>query len=197
MTDAFERPDVGGVAWRDQADGRPPQVELAVPAAQRINDSTRRLMAVLRSSVPVRTVLFVLPPLVLPPLAFDLSFGATLVVALLLLWLAAAAAVLATVMFDGSDALALRSIDRRLQELGAPAAAAERDALMAIGAQLDGLSDRVDALAAVSAPRAAAAPTGDHRPQEHWSTPQGVGHYERYDHEVASGSPWSHPRWQP
>lgn len=180
------------------------EIERAVPASQQLQDSVRRVATVVRSSVPLRTVAFVLPPLVLP-LALGFSFGATLAVALLLLWLAAASATLATLMFDGSDQLALRSIERRLEQLAGTgtsdgATASENtEALMAIGAQLDAMSDRLDELVEASAPpKPPAPPASDraHRPQEHWSTSQGGDQNDRYDHDVVSDRPWSPPRWQ-
>ncbi|MBW3604679.1 MAG: hypothetical protein KY460_07165 [Actinobacteria bacterium] len=196
MTDAFQRPeaDAASIAREDG------EIERAVPASQQLQDSVQRVATVVRSSVPLRTVAFVLPPLVLP-LALGLSFGATLAVALVLLWLAAASATLATLMFDGSDQLALRAIERRLEQLAGTgtfegATASENtEALMAIGAQLDAMSDRLDELVAASAPPAAA-PDRLHRPPEHWSTSQGGEQNDRYDRDVVSERPWSQPRWQ-
>lgn len=196
VTDAFQRPEADAASVVRE-DG---EIERAVPASEQLQDSVRRVATVVRSSVPLRTVAFVLPPLVLP-LALGLSFGATLAVALLLLWLAAAAATLATLMFDGTDHLALRSIERRLEQLGGTGtsegtvASENTEALMAIGAQLDAMSDRLDELVAASAPSAATSDT-PHRPQEHWSTSQGGDQNDRYDHDVVSERHWSQPRWQ-
>jgi hypothetical protein len=172
----------------------PDEIEDAVPVTQRLRVAVARLAANVRSSVPLRTALFVLPPLVLPALAFDLSLGAALVVSVLLLWLAGAAGVVATMMFEGSDQLALRAIERRLDELPAAGRAADDEALLAVGAQLDALNDRLDELAAHR--RGAADLAVEHRPQEQWSGPEEVAQNERYDHDVETGRHWSPPRWE-
>lgn len=218
MTDAFHRPNVGAAAWRAQSSdsdsggpaiigGEPGtvsarprggEIERAIPAGQQIADSLRRVVTIVRSSVPLRTVVFVLPPVLLP-LALGLPLGNALVVTLLLLWLAGAAAVLATVMFDGSDQLALRAIERRLDKLADAPLSSDNEALMAIGAQLDAMSDRIDELgsAAASAPeQPSPAPDMHHRPQEHWSSAPGGDHNDRYDYDVVPERPWSRPRWQ-
>jgi len=172
----------------------PDEIEEAVPATQRVREAVARLTATVRASVPLRTALFVLPPLVLPALAFDLSLGGALVVSVLLLWLAGAAGVVATMMFEGSDQLALRAIERRLDELPAAGRAADDEALLAVGAQLDALNDRLDDLAAGR--RGAPDPALEHRPQEQWSTSEEVAENDRYDHDVESGRHWSPPRWE-
>lgn len=105
------------------------------------------------AGVTIRTVLFVLLPFVLPPLAFDLTVGETIVVALLLLWLAAAAAVLASIIVDGNDQVALRAIDRRLVRLTERRDDGAGETLLAIGGQLDVLTDRIEELAASVVPR--------------------------------------------
>jgi hypothetical protein len=114
--------------------------------------------------------------------------------------------VVATMMFEGSDQLALRAIERRLDELPSPATGrpADDEALLAVGAQLDALNDRLDELTAATrtpAPQPAAQRRSpeeavDHRPQEHWSTSEEVDQYVRYDHDVVSGRHWSPPRWE-
>ena len=162
--------------------------------AQRLREAVARLTPRVRASVPLRTALFVLPPLVLPAVAFNLSLGAALVVSVLLLWLAAAAGVVATMMFDGSDQLALRAIDRRLDQLPLAGRAADDEALLAVGAQLDALNDRLDELTAGW--HGVADPAMDHRPQEQWSTSEDVPQNDRYDHDVGSGRHWSPPRWE-
>lgn len=172
------------------------EVEDAVPAGQQLRESIQRLASGVGRSVPLRTVLFLLPPLVLPPLAFDLSPGAAIVVALLLLWLAGAAGVLATLMFEGSDHLALRAIERRIDQLPAGGTSQVDDALIAVGAQLDKLGDRVDELSQQVA-AGASAPGQVHRPPEHWSTRQDAAHYDRESAAAAAQRHWSDPRWQP
>ena len=163
----------------------PDEIEDAVPATQRLREALTGISATVRASVPLRTALFVLPALVLPALAFDLSLGAALVVSVLLLWLAGAAGVVATMMFEGCDLLALRAIERRLDELPAVGRAGDDEALLAVGAQLDALNDRLDELTAER-----------HRPQEQWSTSEEVAQNDRYDHDVVSGRHWSQPRWE-
>lgn len=219
MTDAFQRPDGGAAAWRLQASDRSrdgaragredsgtqvagrggSEIETAVPAGQQLGDSLRRVTTMVRSSVPVRTVAFVLPPLVLP-LALGLSLGATLAVALLLLWLAAAAAVLTTMMFEGSDQLALRAIERRLDRLaeGSSSTGTDTEAIMAIGVQLDAMGDRLDELVSGASLASRPPTTSDmtHRPQEHWSSARGGDQNDRYDHDVEPERHWSQPRWQ-
>jgi hypothetical protein len=86
LTDAYERPADGAAAWAAQASdpnangarsvrdeparsfagGRGSEIERAVPAGQQLADSLRRVVTIVRSSVPLRTLLFVLPPLALP-----------------------------------------------------------------------------------------------------------------------------------
>ncbi len=191
-------------------------IEESLPASARLRAALEGASARVRRSVPLRSALFVLPPLLLPP-ALGLSLGASLVATLLLLWLAAAAALLATIMFDGSDQLALRAIDRRLQALEAPAGTSAvaaptsasgaqapavastggppgdtEDALLAIGSQLDRLNDRLDELATAGA---GAHRPDDHRPAEQWSGQphpgQDVG--TAPDRGVRQ---WGEPRWQ-
>ena len=178
-------PDDAGSDADASARRAPDEIEDAVPATQRLREALTGISATVRASVPLRTALFVLPPLVLPALAFDLSLGAALVVSVLLLWLAGAAGVVATMMFEGSDQLALRAIERRLDELPASGRAGDDEALLAVGAQLDALNDRLDELAAER-----------HRPQEQWSTSEEVAQNDRYDHDVVSGRHWSQPRWE-
>lgn len=179
---------------RDAAARRAPdEIEDAVPPTQRLRDEVARLAATVRASVPLRTALFVLPPLVLPAVAFDLSLGAALVVSVLLLWLAGAAGVVATMMFEGSDQLALRAIERRLDQLPVAGRAPDDEALLAVGAQLDALNDRLDEL---TADRRAMDPAVDHRPQEQWPTSEDVPQNDGYDHDVGSGRHWSPPRWE-
>jgi hypothetical protein len=179
---ALDPPDADGDARRP----RHHEIEEAMPASVQLRMAFERASSRVRGSVPLRTGLFVLPPLLLP-LALGLSLATSLVVTLLLLWLAAAAGLLATIMFDGSDQLALRAIDRRLQALEAsgsvsapasagpaagrgvapaPRAGDTEDALLAIGSQLDRLNDRLDDLAL---PRDRAHRPDDHRPDEQWS----------------------------
>lgn len=184
VADQHPRDGRGAVDPSDTGDHAPAphhEIEESVPASAQLRAAFERAAARVRRSVPLRTALFVLPPLLLPP-ALGLPLGASLVVTLLLLWLAAAAALLATIMFDGSDQLAVRAIDRRLQALEAsggtagptsapqatPAgtAADVEDALLAIGSQLDRLNDRLDDLAA---DRSRADRPDGHRPAEHWA----------------------------
>ena len=185
-------PDVASDADRS-ARRAPDEIEDAVPAAQRLREAGTRVWATVRASVPLRTALFVLPPLVLPALAFDLSPAAALVVSVLLLWLAGAAGVVATMMSEGSDQLALRSIERRLDRLTPSGRAGDDEALLAVGSQLDALNDRLDEL---SAGQRAAGSSVPHRPQEQWSMPEEVAQNDRYDHDVVSGRHWSPPRWE-
>lgn len=188
-------PDADAPPERDPVARRAPdEIEDAVPATRRLRDALARLMATVRASVPLRSALFVLPPLVLPALAFDLSLGAALVVSVLLLWLAAAAGVVATMMFDGSDQLALRAIERRLDQLPVGGRAADDEALLTVGTQLDALNDRLDELTPVR--HRTGAPAIDHRPQEQWSTPEDVPQNDRYDHDVGPGRHWSPSRWE-
>jgi len=185
--------DVGSDADRSVRRA-PDEIEDAVPAAQRLREAGARVSATVRASVPLRTALFVLPPLVLPALAFDLSPAAALVVSVLLLWLAGAAGAVATMMFEGSDQLALRAIERRLDRLPLSGRAGDDEALLAVGSQLDALNDRLDEL---TAEWRAAGSAGPHRPQEQWSTSEEVAQNDRYDHDVVSGRHWSPPRWEP
>lgn len=190
-------PTAEDVAAQDRAAARreADEIEETVPAGQRLRESATRLLASVRRSVPLRTVLFVLPPLVLPALAFDLSLGGAIAVTLLLLWVAAAAGAVATMMFDGSDQLALRAIERQLGAASGGNRPGDDEALLAVGAQLDALNDRLDHM---EAGRRRAAPEGavDHRPQEHWSTAREVDQYEGYDQDVVEGPHWSPPRWE-
>lgn len=176
---------LGAPAPDDPPVPRHHEVEERVPAVVQLRAAAERAAVRVRRSVPLRTTLFVLPPVLLP-LALGLSLGPSLVVTLLLLWLAAATGLLATLMFDGSDQLALRAIDRRLQALEAsrgtalaaspsqegpgpaPAAGDTEDALLAIGTQLDRLNDRLDELTPDTA-RGRPHRTDDHRPAEQWS----------------------------
>jgi hypothetical protein len=125
--------------WRKAA-------ERLAPLVVRLRSSAEWLVGTIRRSVPLRTVLLLLPPLVLPGLAFDLSVGAVLVVALLLVWVAAAAGLFAAMTLDGRQQLTLRSIERRLEQLRGDKPASDGDALLAVGERLDALGDRIDAL---------------------------------------------------
>ena len=149
------------------------------------------------------------------PFALGLPTGATLALIVLLAWLAGAAAVLATMMFDGSDQLALRAIERRLDQLVQSPLSTDNEALMALGAQLDAMSDRLDMIGERvdtmsdrrdtlshrraeqgAAVRRQTMPDMHHRPQEHWSPSPGGDHNERYDIDVVPERPWSRPEWQ-
>ncbi|HSK97925.1 MAG TPA: hypothetical protein VK891_14980, partial [Euzebyales bacterium] len=185
-------------------------VEPAVPAGQQIRDSITRVISVVRRSIPLRTVLFLLPPLALPALAFDLSVASTLLVSLTLLWLAVASAVFCMMMLEGNQQLALRSVDHRRDREAADTGDATtgrggttddelQEALLAIGAQLDTLSDAVAALGE----NTAGTPADDqveilsHRPQEqHWSTSPGDEHYDRYGQTAVPDTNWSESRWR-
>ncbi|HSK89990.1 MAG TPA: hypothetical protein VK875_01630 [Euzebyales bacterium] len=202
------------------ADERPPrrrgapregavEIERTVAPGARLRAAGQRVWSTVRRSVPLRTLLFVLPPLVLPPLAFGLSLGATVMVALTLLWLAAAAGVFATMMMEGGEHVALRAIERRLEDIAAagraggpgPASPAGdeslQEALMAIGAQLDALDDRVAALG-----RPAEGPDRDpvrvlsHRPQEHWPDAARDEQYDRYGRTAVPDRNWGESRWR-
>ncbi|HEX6256452.1 MAG TPA: hypothetical protein VFZ70_11665 [Euzebyales bacterium] len=179
--------------------GEPEEIETPVSAGERVRGTVDAALTALRSSVPVRTVLLLLPPLFLPPLVFDLSFGATLLVWLLLLWLVGATAVVTTLMADGADLLAMRAIGRHLEQLAAgvqrPAERpADDEALLVVGEQLDALNDRLDALD-TRHPTSGAGPI-DHRPPEQWSGSRGVADNDGDHHDVAHGRHWSSPRWQ-
>lgn len=182
----------------------PDEIEETIPAVERLRAAALRLWATTRSSVPVRTALFLLPPLVLPVLALDLSLGAALAVTLLLLWLAAAAGIVATLMFDGSDLLALRAIERRIDELAAAGPAPgpssstrDEEALLVVGAQLDALNDRLDALTAGAGTRRSRPDVAvEHRPAEQWSPTPTRDHNDGHDHDVAPGRHWSPSEWQ-
>lgn len=171
------------------------EIEQPVPAAEQLRRSARHIVQAVRRSVPLRTVLFLLPPLVLPALGFDLTLGAALVVALLLLWLAVAAGLLATMMFEGSDQVALRAIERRLEALDGddPTRTGTHEALMAVGGQLDRLGDRIDQL---DARIQGATQRADPRPAEHWSAAPKGEQYDRYDQQAAPARQWSDPGWQ-
>jgi hypothetical protein len=215
--DSAPRPPSG--ALTDHRDGAGPErmdhrdeggdtyVEHPTPAGQQLRASIDRASSTVRRSVPLRTLLFVLPPLVLPALAFDLSLVATLVVALLLLWIAAAAGVFCTMMLEGSQHLALREIERRLADLPrsegeGDADAPLQEALMAIGAQLDRLDDRVTALS----PDAGASRTASdsekkpgalsHRPQEHVPNTLRDEQYDRYGQTAVPDTNWGESRWR-
>ena len=204
--------DGAGAERMDRRDevGADAYVERPTPAGQQLRASVDRASSTVRRSVPLRTLLFVLPPLVLPALAFDLSLVATLVVALLLLWIAAAAGVFCTMMLEGSQHLALREIERRLADLPSSggddaevgADAPLQEALMAIGAQLDRLDDRVVALsAAAGAPRTASdsaekARALSHRPQEHVPNTLRDEQYDRYGQTAVPDTNWGESRWR-
>lgn len=207
------RSDVGVDAARtappgQQLDGGPAtppaqqrDVERAVPAGQQIRDSIGRMVSTVRRSIPLRTLLFLLPPLALPTLAFDLSLTATLLVALTLLWLAAAAGVFCMMMLEGSQHLALRSIERRLDSVTAGGVSdddALQEALLAIGAQLDTLGDRVAALGQNDGVPVAEEQLEvlSHRPQEHWPNSPGDEQYDRYGQPAVPDTNWSESRWR-
>lgn len=181
-------------------------VERAVPVGQQVRDSAARVVAIVRKSIPLRTVLFLLPPLALPALAFDLSVTAIVLVWLLLLWLAAAAGVFATMMLEGN--LAMRSLERRVEPV-TPAATSDtsrdtsaddvmQEALLTIGKQLDTLEDRIEALAPTNGvpPGDDATQTLSHRPQEHWSNPPRDEQYDRYGQTAVPDTDWSESRWR-
>jgi hypothetical protein len=187
------------------------EVETPVPVGQRVRGLVEAATTAGRSSVPLRTVLFLVPPLLVPPLAFDLSLGATVGVWLLLLWLVGATAVVTTLMADGTDMVAMQAIGRHLERIAAtstrpadeespadvarpPDQPADHEALLVVGEQLDALNDRLDALEAGGG--ASHAGPIDHRPPEQWSPPWGVVDNGGDDHDVADGRHWSPPRWQ-
>lgn len=100
-----------------------------------------RVVGRVSRSVPARTVLFVAPAVVLP-FVFDLSLGATIAVILLLLWLPAAAGVFVAMMLDGGQHLAIRALERRIDER----ASGNDEALLVIGQHLNRIDDRLAAL---------------------------------------------------
>ena len=185
---------------------RRPSVERAIPARQQLRDSLDRVSATVRKSVPLRTILFLLPPLTLPTLAFDLTPGRAVVVALLLVWLAAAAAVFSAIMLEGRDQLSLQAIERRLDAGGGSADGAPNEALLAVAGQLDALSDRIEALTrgrpAPGPVRPQAAAPDDaaamlhHRPAEHWSVPAHSEHDDQHGPAPVPDRNWSEPRWR-
>lgn len=190
--------DAGQATRADQA----PDVKRTAPAAQLIGDSFARAMSTVRRSIPLRTVLFLLPPLVLPALAFDLSVVATLLVALTLLWLAAAAGLFSTMMLEGSQHLSVRFSQDRLERISRSGAGdddALQDALLAVGAQLDILSDQIATLSQSNRP---ADPPDDppermsHRPQEHWPNSPRDEQYDRYGQTAVPDTNWSESRWR-
>jgi hypothetical protein len=188
---------------RDRTEGEP-YVERAVPPGQQVRATVERASSAVRRSVPLRTLLFLLPPLALPPLAFDLSLVATLVVALTLLWVAAAAGVFSTMMLEGTEHLALRAVERKLADLPATAGdgsavvadAALQDALMAIGAQLDRLDDRVTVLADAGNPDRDDLQVLSHRPQEHVQDTFRDEQYDRYGQTAVPDTNWGESRWR-
>jgi hypothetical protein len=223
-TRSILRPDEQGNSW--QPNGRQPDegeavepeapttrqrqvdVERNVPAGQQLRESYERVVSTVRKSIPLRTVLFLLPPLALPALAFDLSLVAIVLVWLTLLWLAAAAGVFCTMMLEGNQQLAMRSIERRLEHITpasngqAPARAttddAMQEALVAIGKQLDTLDDRIATLASTNgdAPADDLTQTLSHRPQEHWPNPSHDEQYDRYGQMAEPDKDWSESRWR-
>jgi hypothetical protein len=165
----------------------------------------------------LRTVLFLLPPLALPPLAFDLSLTATLAVALMLLWLAAAAGVFSMLMLEGSDHVAQHAFDRR-RERSVPSDDTMQEALATISRQLDALDERVASLQPAEDPHANESSLDDltatlsHRPQEHWPDASSEDQYDLYGHTAVadtfaepgstehtaepSAQNWSESRWR-
>ena len=183
---------------REQAE-REPYVESATPPGQQLRASVDRASTTVRRSVPLRTLLFLLPPLALPPLAFDLSFVATLVVALTLLWTAAAAGVFCTIMLEGRQDVALRPVERGAPSGGDGAADTDtslQEALVAIGAQLDRLDDRVEALSAGAAARGDDLRVLSDRPQEHVPNTLRDEQYDRYGQTAVPDTNWSESRWR-
>lgn len=188
---------------RDRTEGEP-YVERAEPPGRQVRATVDRASSAVRRSVPLRTLLFLLPPLALPPLAFDLSLVATLVVALTLLWIAAAAGVFSTMMLEGTEHLALRAVERKLADLPATAGdgsavvadAALQDALMAIGAQLDRLDDRVTALADAGKSDRDDLRVLSHRPQEHVPDTFRDEQYDRYGQTAVPDTNWGESRWR-
>lgn len=195
-------PGGGRPPHRDEAEGEP-YVERAVPPGEQVRATVDRVSSAVRRSVPLRTLLFLLPPLALPPLAFDLSLLATLVVALTLLWIAAAAGVFATMMLEGTEHVTLRAIERKLADLpatdggsaGVPDAALQ-DALMAIGAQLDRLDDRVAALADAGNSDRDNLQALSHRPEERVPDSFGDEQYDRYGQTAVPDTNWGESRWR-
>jgi hypothetical protein len=169
-----------------------------VPAAERLRASVEWIWSKVRRSIPLRTVLFLLPPLVLPPLAFDLSLAATVVVALTLLWLAGAAAVFSVMMLEGGDHLAQRSIEHRL-ERGNASDDTLQEALATISRQLDALDERVTSLPLAADTVASDPPVDDptaalsHRPQEQWSTGPSDGQYDLYGQPAVADTNFAEP----
>jgi hypothetical protein len=209
-TRSIPRPDERQAQERDAASNRQRQVDVerAVPPGQQLRESAQRVVAIVRKSIPLRTMLFLLPPLVLPALAFDLSVTAIVLVWLLLLWLAAAAGVFSTMMLEGNHHLVMRSLERRIEQVtpgttsgtkgGTSVDDVMQEALLAIGKQLDALDDRVAALAPTNG-----VPPGDdltqtvsHRPQEHWPNPPSDEQYDRYGQTAVPDTDWSESRWR-
>jgi hypothetical protein len=209
-TRSIPHPDERQAEERDAAPNpqRHTDVERAVPPGQQLRESAQRVVAIVRKSIPLRTMLFLLPPLVLPALAFDLSVTAIVLVWLLLLWLAAAAGVFSTMMLEGNHHLVMRSLERRIEQVtpgttsgtkgGTSVDDVMQEALLAIGKQLDALDDRVAALAPTNG-----VPPGDdltqtvsHRPQEHWPNPPSDEQYDRYGQTAVPDTDWSESRWR-
>lgn len=152
-----------------------------------------------RRSVPVRTLLFVLPPLVLPTLAFDLSLGATIAAALLLLWLVAATAALTMIMLEGSRHVAVRALGDRLAQLsdGEHARGGESTPNSAgvapethIAGAGGGEHDRRGRPAEVDA----AVPS--HWPQQTGDTSRPGEQDDRYGRSAAPNPDWGESRWR-
>jgi hypothetical protein len=189
--------DAGQAAQADQR----PDAKRTAPTAQSVAAFAARAMSTVRRSVPLRTMLFLLPPLVLPALAFDLSLMATLVVAVTLLWLAVAAAVFCVMMLESSQQLTLRFSQDRLERIGMGGAGDDglQDALLAIGAQLDTLSDQIAILSQNYGPAAPANEHSEslsHRPQEHWPNSPRDEQYDRYGQTAVPDTNWSESRWR-
>ena len=183
---------------REQAE-REPYVESATPPGQQLRASVDRASTTVRRSVPLRTLLFLLPPLALPPLAFDLSLVATLVVALTLLWIAAAAGVFCTIMLEGRQELALRPVERGTPSGDDGAVATDtslQEALVAIGAQLDRLDSRVEALSAGAGAHGDDLRVLSDRPQEHVPNTLRDEQYDRYGQTAVPDTNWSESRWR-
>lgn len=168
-----------------------------MPPLERLRTSGAWAWSRIRRSIPLRTVLFLLPPLALPPLAFDLSVTATVVVALTLLWLAAAAGLFSMLLLEGSDPVAHHSLERRLDR-GVPGDDTMQEALATISRQLEELDERVASLQPAADP-ISESPLDDltvtmsHRPQEHWPNTSNDDHYDFYGRTAVADTDFAEP----